>query len=352
VRHSKLIPYPSVTISVPKEIQQSISIISATLDKFAPVQRHQLVPIVAVVCVETAFLKWIRRSNEDVLSTIFFTILLGSFAWPVWSNLQRVHCRLDDVSERIEALQRSVQALEKTTVICPPAEYVPAVPNAKPVGRQIDARPERPVERPVATDKPVYPSYIPATPEPAKPPAVVENPPPAVVQDPSPVVVDDPSPAVVENTSSTVVENAPLTVVENTPPTVVKKPPPSIPSAPSRVDGIQLEGMDNIIEVPVVETKSSSTEQAVPTTEHSSTHWLPALREIKLRIEQYTEGRIERISHLDQVRVPHCSPENEPYTLLSRARHLIFYHFAAVACASSCLLLHSPLPNLRLLLAI
>ena len=49
VRHSKLIPYPSVTISVPKEIQRSISIISATLDKFAPVERHQLVPIVAVV---------------------------------------------------------------------------------------------------------------------------------------------------------------------------------------------------------------------------------------------------------------------------------------------------------------
>ncbi len=257
-------------------------------------------------------------------------------------------------------VDESRQALEKTTVIGPPTEYVPAVPNgpsflpreepaskpnAKPVGRQIDAPPERPVERPVATDKPVYPSYeIPATPEPAKPPAVAE--------DPSPVVVDDPSPAVVENTPSTVVENTPLTVAENTPPTVVKKPPPSIPPAPSRVDGIQLEGMDNIIEVPDVETESSPTEQVVPTTEHGSSHWLPALREIKLRIEQSTEGRIERISHLDQVRVPHCSPENEPYTLLSRAGHLIFYHFAAGACASSCLPLHSPLPNLRLLLAI
>jgi hypothetical protein len=265
-------------------------------------------------------------------------------------------------------VDESRQALEKTTVIGPPTEYVPAVPNglsflpreeptsnlnAKPVGRQIDARPERPVERPVATDKPVYPSYeIPATPEPAKPPAVVENPPPAVVEDPSPVIVDDPSPAVVENTPSTVVENTPLTVVENTPPTVVKKPPPSIPPAPSRVHGIQLEGMDNIIEVPDVETESSPTEQAVPTTEHGSSHWLSALREIKLRIEQSTKGRIERMSHLDQVRVPHCSPENEPYTLLSRASHLIFYHFAAGACASSCLPLRSPLPNLRLLLAI
>jgi hypothetical protein len=64
-------------------------------------------------CVETAFLKWIRRSNQDVLSAIFFTILLGSFAWPVWSNLKRVHCRLDDVFGKMEALQQSI----KVTVV-------------------------------------------------------------------------------------------------------------------------------------------------------------------------------------------------------------------------------------------
>jgi len=67
-------------------------------------------------CVETAFLKWIRRSNQDVLSTIFFTILLGSFAWPLWSNLKRLHCRLDDVFEKIEALQQSI----KVTVVSSP----------------------------------------------------------------------------------------------------------------------------------------------------------------------------------------------------------------------------------------
>ena len=62
-------------------------------------------------CVETAFLKWIRRSDEDVLSTIFFTILLGSFAWPVWSNLQRVRCQLYEVFGKLEALQQSIEVI-------------------------------------------------------------------------------------------------------------------------------------------------------------------------------------------------------------------------------------------------
>ena len=68
-------------------------------------------------CVETAFLKWIRRSNRDVLSTIFFTILLGSFAWPLWSNLKRLHCRLDDVFEKIEVLQRSIKVVVSSPIL-------------------------------------------------------------------------------------------------------------------------------------------------------------------------------------------------------------------------------------------
>jgi len=237
-------------------------------------------------------------------------------------------------------VDESRQALESTIVARPPIKYVPvpavpkdrsflpreeptSKPNAEPIAK-INAQPERPVERLVASDKPPYTPYeVPPLSQPANSPAIVENPPPAVA----------------ENLSSADIE----------------KPSFSISPAASRVDrghGIQLDGMDNIIGVPDVGTEGSPTEQPTPATERSSSPWSPVLREIKLRIEQYTEGRIERISHLDHVRVPRCGPENEPYTLLSRARHLIFYHFAAVACASSCLPLHSPLPNLRLLLAI
>jgi hypothetical protein len=54
-------------------------------------------------------LKWIRRSNEDVLSILFFSFLLGSFAWPAWAVLKRMRCQLDDLSGRIELLQLSIK---------------------------------------------------------------------------------------------------------------------------------------------------------------------------------------------------------------------------------------------------
>ena len=169
-----------------------------------------------------------------------------------------------------------------------PREEPTSKPNAEPIAKQIDAQPERPVEHPVATDKPPCTPYeVPPLPQPANSPAIVENPPPAVA--------------------------------ENLHPTVIENPSLSISPTASRVDrghGIQLDGMDNIIGVPDVGTASSPTEQPTPATERGSSPWSPVLRETKSRIEQYTEGRIERISHLDQVRVPGCSPEKEPYAFL------------------------------------
>jgi len=84
-------------------------------------------------------------------------------------------------------------------------------------------------------------------------------------------------------------------------------PPPPVPSAPS---GVQLEGMDNKPDVvptvnpppfvPSAPSASDSVEQPAPTTEHGSGRWLASLREIKLQLEQATEGNIERTSHPDQ----------------------------------------------------
>jgi tetratricopeptide (TPR) repeat protein len=183
------------------------------------------------------------------------------------------------------------QALELTATLRHPTDYVqaPTVPsgpflqpkedptsqlNAKPIAKPIDAQPEKPVERLVATDEALYLPYkIPATPEPVKPPAVVENPRPSM--SPGPRVID-------------------------------------------RGSGIQLEGMDNIIEFESNPgTASGSAEQPAAAIEHGLSRWLPALREIRSRIEQFTQGRIERISHLDQVRIPSCSPEKESYVSLS-----------------------------------
>ena len=86
---------------------------------------------------------------------------------------------------------------------------------------------------------------------------------------------------------------------------VVIKNPSSAPTAPSEPDhgaGVTLEGMDNIVGVSEG-TASGSAERSAALLEPASSHWLPALREIKQHIEQHAEGRFERTSHLDQVRV-------------------------------------------------
>ena len=246
-----------------------------------------------------------------------------------------MHRRLDEVSAKIGALQQSIkvivpsprvcasvddlrQSLESTTVTRPPIEYDPLPvlrredptpkPIARPVGKPNDAQSERPVEYPVAATKPHNPPYeIVATPEPTKPLAIVEDKPPTVVVDPRPTVVADP-------------------------------PPSTSPSAPStfdRGDGIQLEGLDNFVEPPTLDRDGiqlegmdssvrdsgvgtasglGSSKETAPKSGQGVSHWLPTLREVKLRIEQSTNGRIERLSHLDQVRVPSCSPEKESLT--------------------------------------
>jgi hypothetical protein len=46
-----------------------------------------------------------------VLYVILFTVLFG-FVWPVWSNLKRVQCQLDDVFWKIDALQQSIKVTD------------------------------------------------------------------------------------------------------------------------------------------------------------------------------------------------------------------------------------------------
>jgi hypothetical protein len=213
------------------------------------------------------------------------------------------------------------QSLESTTVTRPPIEYVPLPPvlrredpTPKPIARPVikpnDAQPERPAEYPVAATEPHNPPYeIVATPEPTKPPAIVEDKPPTIVAGPRPTVV----------------------VVADPPPST----PPSAPSTFDRGDGIQLEGLDNFVEPPTLDRDGiqlegmdssvrdsgvgtgsglSSSKETPPKSGQGVSHWLPTLHEVKLRIEQSTNGRIERLSHLDQVRVPSCSPEKESLT--------------------------------------
>jgi hypothetical protein len=121
---------------------------------------------------------------------------------------------------------------------------------------------------------------------------------------------------------------------------VVENYPSPVSTTPSRLDrsvNITLEGMDNIMGLSDIGFGSSSTWPR-QTPESAFSNWLPTLREIKQRMERFTEGRFGETPLLDQVRVPRCSPEKSSNTLhliFSRANHQIVSSFAAMPCASS-----------------
>jgi hypothetical protein len=133
-------------------------------------------------------------------------------------------------------------------------------------------------------------------------------------------------------------------ISENRPPSVR----PTFPG--SRYNGdVTLESPNNIVGVSDTGTAGGSTERPAVIPESTSSHWLSTLREIKQRIEQFTEGGFERTSHLDQVRVLIRSAEGVSYaSTLPRANHQIMFSFAAVVCASSCPAPPSLLPTLHL----
>jgi len=215
-----------------------------------------------------------------------------------------------------------LQSLESATVIRPSTENVPipafptgpAVlpredptpkPIAKPVTKPIDAQSERPVERRVAADKPHNRPYdTAATPDPPKPLTVVKDKSPAIVADPPPTIVVDPPPAPLTHGRGDGIQLEGLDNIAETP--------------TLDHDGIQLEGMENCVGDSGVGAASDpgSSKETPPKSEQGSSRWLPTLRSVKLRIEHSTNGTIERLSYLDQVRVPSCSPEKEPYPSL------------------------------------
>ncbi|KAH9960761.1 hypothetical protein BGW80DRAFT_923381 [Lactifluus volemus] len=236
-----------------------ISNVSSTLGELVPIERHQLTPIVVVVCVETAFLKWIRRSSEDVLSTIFFTFLLGSFAWPAWSHLKRVHCQLSELHGRMEALEDAVRTA-KSLPSSPPIDPNPGARIGFEVTEQeqegsapeihvlpviIKQEDKKHVNTHESSDK----TGIPGPDAHARPPITGSRVPPAALH-------DEPQ----EHT-----HNAEKPVQVLTDRVSEQYAGPSVPIQKSSLSGLS-----------------------------------PALREIKQQLEQFAEGKLQRLSHLDQ----------------------------------------------------
>ena len=102
----------------------------------------------------------------------------------------------------------------------------------------------------------------------------------------------------------------------------VIKPTPFMPSSPSghyRDGSVQLEGMDNISGGPDTPDASSSFGWLTPTDGGDYSRSLSLLREIKQRLGQVSEGKIERFPHPDQPYISLSIPRWAVRLLMSTA---------------------------------
>ena len=220
---------------------------------------------------------------------------------------------------------------------------VPFFPREEPTSKPIVSPEEKPANRksewsvapPVHTVEPPYTPYKISTPEPT--PVTVDNPPPVVplvaswpeegvkiefganIADIPDVHTPPVPPVVIENPSPPAPPAAPLpdpdhgvsiegldNIVRGEPEEHATHPAVNPPPEPSTLDrgGVRFEGMDNIFgeSTTGINVASGSAERPAPNSQaqHRFSRWLPVLHEIKTRIEQATEGKIQRISHQDQ----------------------------------------------------
>ncbi|KAH9081556.1 hypothetical protein EDB83DRAFT_2309959 [Lactarius deliciosus] len=98
------VPVPNGTASdntlALNEIQLALSNISSNLGKLVPVERRHVVPPAIAALVHLVFLVLISQPIENIISAVFFTIMLTGFAWPVWTTLKPMHRRLDEINNR------------------------------------------------------------------------------------------------------------------------------------------------------------------------------------------------------------------------------------------------------------
>ncbi|KAI9454173.1 hypothetical protein BJY52DRAFT_774594 [Lactarius psammicola] len=109
------------------EIQLALSNISSNLGKLVPVERQHVVPPAVAAFVHIVFLILIRQPIEHIISAVFFTLMLTSFAWPVWTTLKPMHHRLDEIDARMDVLQHSIESLKLAVSRLPSVNYVPDI---------------------------------------------------------------------------------------------------------------------------------------------------------------------------------------------------------------------------------
>ncbi|KAH8992500.1 hypothetical protein EDB92DRAFT_576512 [Lactarius akahatsu] len=324
------VPVPNGTASdnalALNEIQLALSNISSNLSKLAPVERRHVVPPAIAALVHLVFLVLIRQPIENIISAVFFTIMLTGFAWPVWTTLKPMHRRLDEVNVRMEVLQHSVESIKLavsrlSTVnhvhdIYPvPSDTVEEPPSLQRETLEPNAHSIESKEVPQMVMQDEVPVYV-EEPEPFKVSATVtpeperDDEPPAIVDEREPTSVTL-EPTVSEPPAS-VVHPDPIQApaepeVHDGPPATTDKPDPiPMPVGPSGNNELNVDHptifvspappeparVERTIVVPV--------EQPTRRPESSFGHWSSTLLEIKHRIEPLASGTLQRLPQSNQ----------------------------------------------------
>ncbi|KAH9035064.1 hypothetical protein EDB84DRAFT_1485940 [Lactarius hengduanensis] len=297
------------------EIQLALSNISSNLGKLVPVERRHVVPPAIAALVHLVFLVLIRQPIENIISAVFFTIILTGFAWPVWTTLKPMDRRLDEINVRMEVLQHSVESIKLAvsrlstvnhvhdiypvlsgTVEEPPA---PQRGTLEPNAQSIESKeiPQIQDEFPVNFEEPEpFRVSVTVTPEPERddePPTIVdEREPTSVTLEPTvsepPASADHPDPI-------------------HAPPATTDKPDPiPMPAGPSGNNELNVDHPTIFVSpappepARVEQTIVVPIEQPTQRPESSFGHWSSTLLEIKHRIEPLASDTLQRLPQSNQ----------------------------------------------------
>ncbi|KAH8990166.1 hypothetical protein EDB86DRAFT_1803394 [Lactarius hatsudake] len=324
------VPVPNGTASdntlALNEIQLALSNISSNLGKLVPVERRHVVPPAIAALVFLVFLVLIRQPIENIISAVFFTIMLTGFAWPVWTTLKPMHRRLDEINVRMEDLQHSVESIKLAvsrlstvnlvhdvypvlsgTVEEPPASQRETLElNAQSIESKEVPQPVMQDEFSVNFKEPEpFRVSVPVTPEPERddePPTIVdEREPTSVTLEPTvsepPASADHPDP----------IQAPAEPKVPDGPPATTDKPDPiPMPAGPSGQNELNVD--HPTIFVSPTPPEPARVERSIvvpieqPTQRPESTfgHWSSTFLEIKHRIEPLASDTLQRLPQSNQ----------------------------------------------------
>ncbi|KAH9065653.1 hypothetical protein EDB87DRAFT_870053 [Lactarius vividus] len=256
--------------------------------------------------------------------------MLTGFAWPVWTTLKPMHCRLDEINVRMNVLQHSVESIKSTVERLSTVNYVPDTCTVISGTVEEPPSPQRETLEPDAQS--IESKGVPRSLKRGGFSVNVEEPEPfrvSVTPDSErdvgpPAVVDErePTSTTLEHTLEPTVSEPPASTdqpvpiqapaepkVPDGPPATADKPDP-IPTPPGPSGKNELNVNHPTIFVSpaspeparVEQSISAPVEQPTQRPESSFGHWSSTLLEIKHRIEPLASDTLQRLPHSNQRR--------------------------------------------------